>query len=61
MPGDPLAEYRAAVAKIDELSGIDKEAIVEAKAKFPSGGEDAGGADVGDGTPARGAGPAVSS
>ncbi len=52
---------KTAVAKIDELSGIDKEAIVEAKAKFPGGGEDAGGADVGDGTPARGAGPAVSS
>ena len=52
---------KTAVAKIDELSGIDKEAIVEAKAKFPSGGEDVGGADVGNGTPARGAGPAVSS
>ena len=52
---------KTAVAKIDELSGIDKEAIVEAKAKFPGGGEDAGGAVVGDGTPARGAGPAVSS
>jgi len=45
------------VEAIDELSGLDKEAIAEAKAKFPSGGADAAGAVVGDGAPAGGAGP----
>lgn len=30
---------RAIIAKIDELSGVDKEAIEEATARFPSGGE----------------------
>lgn len=34
---------RKIVAKIDELSGVDKAAIEEAEAMFPAGSEDAGG------------------
>lgn len=38
--------FRKVIAKIDELSGLDKEAIVEAEARFPSGGN--GTADSGE-------------
>lgn len=49
--------FRKVIAKIDELSGIDKEAIEQVEQKFPvgSGGEE--GPDVGNGTPARDSGP----
>lgn len=48
---------RAVVDKIDELSGLDKEAIAKAKAKFPGGGESPGGEDVGDESPNGSPGP----
>lgn len=51
--------FRAVIDAIDELSGLDKEAIAEAAATFPAGGEETGGADVDDGTPPRSPGPAV--
>lgn len=41
--------FRKVVAKIDELSGIDKDAIVETETRFPAGGESASGPDMGDG------------
>jgi len=50
---------RAVVDKIDELSGLDKKAIEEAKARFPRGGESEGGSDMGDAAPDRSPGPAV--
>jgi hypothetical protein len=40
------------IAKIDELSGVDKEAIEKTNATFPSGGPDEGGPHVGNGTSA---------
>jgi hypothetical protein len=45
--------FKKVIEAIDELSGLDKEAIVEAKATFPRSSEEAGGSDVGDGTPPR--------
>ena len=45
--------FRKVIEAIDELSGLDKEAISEAAATFPSSGEGEGGSDVGNGTPAR--------
>jgi hypothetical protein len=53
------AAFRKVVARIDELSGIDKEAIEQAEAAFPDGGTPAPRDHVGDGTPAWGAGPDV--
>jgi hypothetical protein len=52
---------RDVVDKIDELSGLDKEAVLKAKAKFPGGeeSETGGGEEVEDGTPGGGSGPAV--
>lgn len=52
---------RAVVNKIDELSGLDKEAIAKAKAKFPGGeeSETGGGEAVEDGSPNGGSGPVV--
>ena len=44
--------FRKVIAKIDELSGIDKEAIEKAEETFPAGGDSADGADVGDGVTA---------
>jgi len=41
---------RAVVDKIDELSGLDKKAIEEAKARFPSSEESTGGDPAGDGS-----------
>lgn len=54
---------RALVDAIDELSGLDKTAIDEAKARFPAGEETAEGGDQtpGDGSPAGSDGPAVPS
>lgn len=43
---------RKVVAKIDELSGIDKEAIEQTEQRFPSGGNSENGSDVGVGAPA---------
>lgn len=40
--------FRTVIEKIDELSGIDKEAIEKAVATFPAGGETPGGDDVAD-------------
>jgi len=52
---------RAVVDKIDELSGLDKEAIAKAKAKFPGGEESAQGSGeaVEDGAPNGSSGAAV--
>ena len=44
--------FRKVIAKIDELSGVDKAAIEEAEARFPSGGASESGSDVGDGATA---------
>ena len=41
--------FKKVVAKIDELSGVDKEAIEKTNATFPSSGEGEAGADLGDG------------
>jgi hypothetical protein len=46
--------FKKVIEAIDELSGLDKEAITEAQATFPSSGEKAGGDDVGDGAAAGG-------
>lgn len=43
--------FKKVVAKIDELSGVDKEAIEQAQATFPAGPGGEGRQDVGDGTP----------
>ena len=40
---------RKVVAKIDELSGIDKEAIESTEQRFPAGGNGSNGSDVGVG------------
>jgi hypothetical protein len=44
--------WRKVIEKIDELSGIDKAAIEQAEAMFPSGAGSAGREDVGDGASA---------
>ena len=49
--------FRKVIAKIDELSGIDKEAIESTEQRFPVGGESQAGAVVGDGAPNGSAGP----
>lgn len=49
--------FRKVIAKIDELSGIDKEAIETTEQRFPAGGESAPRADVGDGASNGSAGP----
>jgi hypothetical protein len=43
--------FRKVVAKIDELSGIDKAAIEETETRFPAGGAGQAGSLVGDGAP----------
>jgi hypothetical protein len=43
------AAFRKVIAKIDELSGIDKEAIEKVEATFPVGGESEERSDMGDG------------
>jgi hypothetical protein len=42
------AVFRKVIAKIDELSGIDKEAIEQTEQRFPDGGAHANGSTVGD-------------
>lgn len=44
--------FRKVIAKIDELSGIDKTAVEDTEARFPAGGEIPPGPDVGAGTAA---------
>jgi hypothetical protein len=44
--------FKKAIAEIDRLSGVDKEAIEKTNATFPSGGSDEGGPHVGNGTSA---------
>jgi hypothetical protein len=51
--------WRLVVDAIDELSGVDKEAIAQAEARFPSGGRNAPGPVVGDGAGAGGGGSDV--
>lgn len=51
--------FKKVIAKIDELSGVDKEAIEDATARFPASGAGSNGADVGDATPAGSGGPDV--
>jgi hypothetical protein len=46
--------FKKVIEAIDELSGLDKEAITEAQATFPAGGETPGRDDVGDGAAAGG-------
>lgn len=45
--------FKVVVSAIDELSGVDKEAIEKTEARFPVGGESANGSDVGDAAPKR--------
>lgn len=47
------------VAAIDELSGIDKEAIADANARFQGSGANANGSDLGDAAPTGADGPDV--
>jgi hypothetical protein len=49
--------FKKVVAKIDELSGIDKEAIEKVEQTFPPGGEDEARGDLGHGAPAGNGGP----
>jgi hypothetical protein len=42
--------FKKVIEKIDELSGVDKQAIEEARARFPAGRPSTGGSDVGNGT-----------
>lgn len=51
--------YKEVVAAIDELSGIDKEAVAETEARFPVGGESPPGSDVGNGASPGSGGPSV--
>jgi hypothetical protein len=51
--------FRKVVAKIDELSGIDKEAIEKTEQRFPDGGAPEAGAPVGNGVAVGGPGPDV--
>jgi hypothetical protein len=49
--------FKKVVAKIDELSGIDKEEIEKVEQRFPVGGEGEARGDVVHGAPAGGLGP----
>lgn len=51
--------FKKVVTKIDELSGVDKEAIEKANATFPSSGESESGSDLGDGVAGGNGGPPV--
>ena len=53
--------FKKVIEAVDELSGLDKEAISEAKATFPGSGASESGPVVGDGTSAGSTGPAVPS
>lgn len=45
--------FKKVIAKIDELSGVDKDTIEQTNATFPSGGRDEAGSDVVNGAAAR--------
>ncbi len=49
--------FKKVIEKIDELSGIDKDAIEATEQRFPSGGPVPAGSALGDGTPVGSAGP----
>ncbi|HMF60814.1 MAG TPA: hypothetical protein VK595_10610 [Vicinamibacterales bacterium] len=49
--------FKEIVRVIDEISGVDKKALEDAEARFPAGGGEAAGEDVGAGDPARSSGP----
>jgi hypothetical protein len=51
--------FRKVIAKIDELSGIDKEAIENTEQRFPAGGTSESGPPLGDATSTGNGGPAV--
>ncbi len=51
--------FKKVIAKIDELSGIDKEAIEKTEQRFPVGGAGPAGTDMGNGAPAGSGGSAV--
>jgi hypothetical protein len=51
--------FKKVIAKVDELSGVDKEALADATARFPSGGASENGADLGDAAAAGSDGPDV--
>lgn len=51
--------FKKVVAKIDELSGVDKQAIEEATARFPGGGEGEAGRALDDGAGPRSSRPPV--
>ena len=53
--------FKKVIAKIDELSGVDKEALAEATARFPGSGEGEAGSDLGHANGAGDGGPAVPS
>lgn len=46
--------FRRVIEAIDDLSGLDKEAVTQAAATFPAGGTPSEGADLGDGSATRG-------
>lgn len=52
--------FKRVVEKIDDLSGVDKEAIERAQARFPDQRASANGSDVGESAPAGSDGPHVS-
>jgi hypothetical protein len=51
--------FKKVIAKIDELSGLDKEAMEQAQARFPVGDASQSGSDLGNGVGTGSAGPAV--
>lgn len=51
--------FRKVIARIDELSGIDKEALETTEQRFPAGGAGEEGPNVGDGPSGGNGGPAV--
>lgn len=52
--------FKKVIARIDELSGVDKEAIDEANTRFQAGGASQNGSAVEDAASTRSGGPAVS-
>lgn len=51
--------FKKVIAEIDRLSGVDKEALSEANARFPAGGESEAGSDLGHANGTGDGGPAV--
>jgi hypothetical protein len=51
--------FKKVIAEIDNLSGLDKEAMEAAQATFPVGNAKAGGSHLGNGPPSGGTGPVV--